>query len=56
MIFGVPQVIYLALMGLSLGVEMTKHGQPKTGKHNFGVMLIALAIQIALMRWGGFFG
>lgn len=31
----IPQIIMLVLAGLTLGSEATKHGEYKTGKHNF---------------------
>jgi hypothetical protein len=50
-----PQILYLILVGLALGIIATHHGKPKTGNENFGVSLIAVLIQIGLMLWGGFF-
>lgn len=50
-----PQLILLGLMILALGITLAKHGQPKNDKYNFGISLIANAIEIGLLYWGGFF-
>jgi hypothetical protein len=54
MYFGVPQVIYLALIILGLGIAIAKHGQPRDN-YNGGVTFIAAIIELALLYWGGFF-
>ena len=51
-----PQIIIIALFALSLGANLMVHGQPKTGKYNFWTALLAAAIKIAVLWWGGFFG
>ena len=51
----VPQIVYLLLLALGLGITMEQHGKPKTGKHNFWVSLIAAALSFAIVWWGGFF-
>lgn len=53
--WGWPQLIYLALLVLGAGMELARHGQPKTGEHNVITTLIASAIILALLAWGGFF-
>lgn len=50
-----PQIIYIAFTALSLGVNMAVHGKPKTGKENFGTVLIGVIITYAILVWGGFF-
>ena len=50
-----PQIIYLILMGLGLGVSLSDHGKDKTGKHNFFVKFFATMLGLALLYWGGFF-
>lgn len=50
-----PQLIYLGLIVFALGISAVKHGQPKTGNHSFGTSLLALAIVLPLLWWGGFF-
>ncbi len=51
-----PQIIYLALNAIGLGVALAKHGQPRDENYNFFMSSIAAGIQIALLAWGGFFG
>tara|TARA_R110000868_G_C10973188_1_gene771489 strand:- start:32782 stop:32946 length:165 start_codon:yes stop_codon:yes gene_type:complete len=53
---GAPQIIYFILIGLGLGLSITKHGEYKEGKHNIVVDLIGMALGIGLLYWGGFFG
>jgi len=50
-----PQIIYICLVFLSLGISIAEHGQPKKGLESFGKSLIANAIMIGLLYWGGFF-
>lgn len=53
---GIPQLIYLALTMLGLGIAMAQHGEPKKGTVNAFHSIIATAILIGLLYWGGFFG
>ncbi len=53
--FGIPQLIWLALMTFTLGVEATKHGKPKEENYNFWARIIASALVFGLLYWGGFF-
>lgn len=50
-----PQLVMLALVFASLGIAAAEHGKPKTGTHSFWITLIAIAINLAILRWGGFF-
>ncbi|ATO34600.1 transglycosylase SLT domain-containing protein [Dickeya dianthicola] len=52
---GWPQIIVIILMAISLGVELTKHGEPRTGKRNFWWHLIGVSINALLLVSGGFF-
>lgn len=52
---GIWQIIYLAMMMLSLGVSLAEHGKPKEGRHSFWISFISLAIQITILYFGGFF-
>lgn len=52
---GMPQLIYLGLTLIGIGVSMAQHGKPKTGKENVFVSLIANAVSFMLLYWGGFF-
>ncbi|QXF03598.1 MULTISPECIES: hypothetical protein [Xanthomonas] len=53
---GAAQLIYLSLVMLELGLEIAKHGEPKTGRHNAGSTIVATILILALLWWGGFFG
>lgn len=50
-----PQVVIIVLLSLSVAVDLLKHGEPKTGKYSFGTGLLAAAIWVAVLYWGGFF-
>lgn len=51
-----PQLLYLGLLTLGLGMELSKHGEEKIAKHNFWTSLIATIIQVLILKAGGFFG
>jgi len=50
-----PQIVYICIMALSLGMTASRHGEPKKGNESFFISLIAVAIQTAILLWGGFF-
>lgn len=50
----IPVLIELALFTLSLGISLANHGKPRSNE-NFVTTLIALAIQLSILHWGGFF-
>lgn len=50
-----PQMIYIILAAMSLGINLVRHGQDKEGKESFWVHLIAATITFSLLYWGGFF-
>ena len=50
---GIPQVIWLVLMALSLGVNAAWHGK-KLNEYNFWSALLGFAVQVSLLSWGGF--
>lgn len=49
------QIAMIVLYGMSLGVYLFKHGEPKEGNYNFWTELLAFAICMALLIKGGFF-
>lgn len=51
----VPAIIYIVLISISLLFEAHDHGKPKEGRNNFWNALIATAIVVGLLVWGGFF-
>ena len=48
------QLIYLALGLISLGMEFSKHGQEKKGKHNGWVSFLTVVILWTILYYGGF--
>lgn len=53
---GIWQVIWIGLMMLSLGIVLSQHGRPRTGKYSFWTSLISFGIEFAILYYGGFFG
>lgn len=53
---GIPQICYIVIITLGLGISLAKHGEPKEDNYNFFTALIGAAIQIGLLILGGFFG
>ena len=51
-----PQIILIALYGLSLGGSIATHGKTRTVTENCVVTLVSTVIVFALLWWGGFFG
>lgn len=54
MSIGLPQLIYLIMLALGLGIAMAKHGEPRP-PHDAGAALIGICIVLTLLYWGGFF-
>ena len=52
---GIPQIIMIVMMCLVLFVDIVEHNKPQGGKYNGWDALIAVAIQVSLLTWGGFF-
>jgi hypothetical protein len=52
---GAPQLLWIVLNALGLGVALATHGQPRK-PGSFGYTLIAFGIEMMLLVWGGFFG
>lgn len=50
-----PQIIFLALYAVNIGINIGKHGEPRESKYNAWGTLIASAIAILILAWGGFF-
>ena len=51
-----PQIIWIILVAMSLGIAIIKHGESFTQKYSMWKTLIRIAITGALLCWGGFFG
>lgn len=50
-----PQIIFIIIYALGLGISLAQHGQVKTEVQSFWKTLFAAAIVFALLIWGGFF-
>jgi len=50
-----PQFTMIVLTAMSLGVGLSKHGEPKTGNHNFTLDIIATIIVHTILYFGGFY-
>lgn len=51
-----PQIIMIALLGMDVGIALSKHGQPRNANHSIFITLFSTAIFVGLLYWGGFFG
>ncbi|MEO8118018.1 MAG: transglycosylase SLT domain-containing protein, partial [Rhodoferax sp.] len=51
-----PQITWIVLAALSLGVVLAKNGQPRISRHSVFSTLIEIAIFGTLLWYGGFFG
>jgi hypothetical protein len=49
-----PQLIYLALTFIGLGILLTQFGERKTGTHGWGEIFATIVV-LGLLYWGGFF-
>lgn len=56
MYVGWPQLIYLILAGISLGIHAALHGEDRKHPYDFGSTLFGESLLILLLWWGGFFG
>ena len=52
--WGWPQITYLALTCIGLGVVLSRHGESRNGEYHFGASLIARATINVLLYCGGF--
>jgi len=53
--FGAPEIIYIILLGINVGLSASNHGKLKEGKHHFGFDMFVLLLGVGLLYWGGFF-
>lgn len=49
-----PQITWVVLVALSLGIHAAKHGQPRD-PYNFGLSVISAVLAAGLLYAGGFF-
>lgn len=50
-----PQIVYIVLASMSLGIHLVKHGEDRNKKYDFWGELIGSGIIISILYWGGFF-
>ena len=50
-----PQITFVTLMVLSLGMALESHGKPKTGNESFWISLMSAVVTLWLLMKGGFF-
>ena len=49
-----PQIVMMVLIGADIGLSLERHGKPKEGTNSFFTMLIADAIMVVILFYGGF--
>lgn len=49
-----PQWAFFLLLSVSLLLHARDHGKPKTGKDNFWVAIVSIALLNSLLFFGGF--
>ena len=52
---GWPQIIWVCMAGIGLGVHIAKHGEPNVQKFHAGAKLVYVLLMAGLLYWGGFF-
>ena len=52
---GWPQVIWVCMAGIGLGIHIAKHGEPNVQKFHAGAKLVYVLLMAGLLYWGGFF-
>lgn len=53
---GWPQIVWIALSAMGLGISLIKHGEQRKSNYNFWVTLISLGFEMLILWKGGFFG
>lgn len=54
----IPQLIVIVIAAVGIGVDLTRHGELKTGinaKYNIWTTILAQGILFTLLYFGGFF-
>jgi hypothetical protein len=54
MYLGIPQIIYLSLVGFGLTMSIVNHGKPRSNE-NAMTTFIGGAVSLTLLYFGGFF-
>jgi len=50
-----PQLIYLCLVFMSLGINISEHGKIEEKPKNAWYSILSISIGLGLLYWGGFF-
>ena len=50
-----PQLVMIFLLIYSLGAGLVNHDKPKTGKENFWVSAVSVALMFTILYFGNFF-
>lgn len=50
-----PQVTWLAIMVMGAGISLAKYGEQKRDRYDLGDLVIAPAITLTILYYGGFF-
>lgn len=53
---GAPQIIWIILVGMSLGLHLANNGKQQESKYSFWGRAFGSMILASLLWWGGFFG
>lgn len=53
---GWPQVAYIVLLAMGVGIHLANHGQPRNDNYSVFVALISSSISLGIVYAGGFFG
>ena len=52
---GWPQIVYICLIMMNLGMYLVKHGEKNNTKYNFFTCLLSNLISVWILYSGGFF-
>lgn len=50
-----PQSIIVLLLAMNIGIDLARHGEPKTGSHSAWITIFDAVLTLSLLKWGGFF-
>lgn len=51
---GAPQIIMIVLITMSVMIEVILHGEQMNAKHSAPREIVAKAILVLILHWGGF--
>lgn len=52
---GIPQMIYVGMLIMTVGFNLAKHGERRQDHYSFFWALLGAIIDIVLLSYGGFF-